>query len=171
MEVMEEYRIKKGECVFSSDRMMLEETFSGQISHLLDLWRHGDRDSRLAFVVSTFAVFFSISFVASYLVVASFTRVTFLAAALTSVLVLSEAHQRLYGFTREKFIHKEDIESVEFKEGVRWLTCPRFIVNYVEDGEEKKRYVIMPTHLLPGVDEDIEELKEKFQDMEVEVDW
>jgi hypothetical protein len=168
---MKSYRIKKGSCLLSSERIMLEETLSGYVSHLLDLWRDGDRSSRAAFVVSIFALFFSLSFVVNYLVVGSFIRVTFFTAGLLSVLALSEAHMRLYGFTRDKFIEKEDVQSVKFNKGIRWLTCPRFIVNYEEDGEEKKRYVVMPTHLLPGVEEDIDGLKAEFEDLGVEVDW
>jgi len=85
--------------------------------------------------------------------------------------MLAWIHKLENGFTSEKFIHKSEINSVDFNPGKKWITCPRFIINYQDDGEEKKRYVIMPTHLIPGVDKDIEEMKHKFENLDMDCKW
>jgi hypothetical protein len=168
---MEEFRIKKGECVFGSDRIMLEESLKGHFSNLFDLWYEGETRQKAIFAASVFAVFFSLSIIGNFLMLASVQAIAAFAVMLVAVLVISWTHKYEHGFTSEKFVRKENLDSVNFVKGRRWITCPRFILNYSEDGKEKKRYVIMPTRLIPGVDEDIQGIKEKFEEMDVEKDW
>lgn len=168
---MDDVRIKKGKIVFGSDRLMLEETFSGHISNILDMWREGGRDERIAFSVTAFVFFFSLSSIVNFLILGSPIQIGFFGILMMSALMLAWIHKLENGFTNEKFIQKSEINSVDFNPGMKWVTCPRFIINYQEDGEEKKRYVIMPTHLIPGVDRDIEEMKHKFENLDIDFGW
>lgn len=168
---MDEFRIKKGECVFGSDRIMLEESLTGHFRNLLDMWHDGGLREKIIFSASVFTVFFSLFFIGSYLIRASFVELVMFSTGMIAILLVSFAHKYEHGFTSDKFIQNDDLESVTFVEGRRWLTCPRFIINYSQNGKGKKRYVIMPTHLIPGVEEDIEDMKERFEEMDVETDW
>lgn len=169
--LMDEFRIKKGQCVFGSDRIMLEESLTGHFRNLFDMWYEGETRHKAIFAASVFAVFFSFSIIGNFLMLASVKAIGAFTLLLLAVLLISYAHKYEHGFTNAKFIQNDDLESVKFVEGRRWLTCPRFILDYSEDGKGKKRYVIMPTHLIPGVEEDIEGIKEKFEEMDVENDW
>lgn len=168
---MDKIRIKKGEAVFGSEKIMLEESLQGHFSNILDMWREGDRLQKAVFIGTVFLGFFSLSFVLNFLLRASIRQIMFFATGLTSVLLIALVHKYLEGFTSEKVIQKENINSASFKPGKKLITHPRFILGYREDGEEKKRYVMMPISLMPGVEKDIEEMKEKLENLDISSDW
>ena len=168
---MDEVRIKKGSCRFGSDRLMIDESLKNYFFNFMDMWKQGFLKHKIIFSAAVFTLFFSLSFSFNVMLGATPTQLVFFITALMVVLLVSKGHSLVHGFTREKVIEWGQIHEVKFNPGMKWVTCPRFIVRYVEDGEERKRYVIMPTHLIPGVDEDIESIKENFEDRDVEVDW
>ncbi len=168
---MDEVRIKKGSCRFGSDRFMLDESLKSYFSNFTDMWEKGFLKHKVIFSAAVFVLFFSLSFSINLMLGASPTQLVFFITALLLVLLVSKGHSFHHGFTREKMISWDQIQEVEFNPGMKWVTCPRFIVKYRENDEEKRRYVIMPAHLIPGVEADIEKIKENFQDRDIEVNW
>ncbi|MFB6241600.1 MAG: hypothetical protein ABEJ36_02245 [Candidatus Nanosalina sp.] len=166
---MDEVRVKKGFCRFSEDQLMLEETVSGYVSNMLDMWRDGGNRERAVFTLIVAVLGFSFSAVFTFIMTSSPIQLMTFSVLLIAALLSAWIHKKYHGFTSDKFIPLEEIDSVRYVEGNKWLTCPRFVINYADGGEERKRYVVMPTHFLPGVREDVEEMKRQFEDRDIEV--
>lgn len=167
---MEEYRTKRGTITFSSGKVMMEESIRTYFTNMYrGLWKKGGIKDKIFFTLSVGILAFSTSFVALAFITApvylKMNALSFVLAGILAVLLYEYQHN----VEKEKFIEYSDIESVKFVEGLKLLTCPRFIIRYSKDGEEKKRYVTMPMHFVSGLEDDIYEIKEAFKEQDFEV--
>ena len=164
---MKEVKTKRGRIGFGQENIILSEN---HLDYFRNLYRELWKDGKGHHMVLTFLIVFALSYgltiiLASLLFLDPGDFLVFGASAMViygSVWIV----QRMRGFTTDRKIRYDSIDSVKFVEGRKWFTCPRFIIRY---GEENKRYITMHSHLIPGVEDRVEKIKKGFQDKEVEV--
>ncbi|WP_414837560.1 hypothetical protein ACK3SF_04785 [Candidatus Nanosalina sp. VS9-1] len=168
---MEEFRTKRGRITFSNGKVMMEESIGSYFTNMYrGLWEEGGVKEKLIFTFSIAVLSFSASFVASAFITAplylKMGAVSLILAAVLAVIL----YEYVNNVEREKFIDYSDIESVKFIEGIKLLTCPRFIIAYSDNGEKKRRYVTMPMHFVKTVEDDVESIKEAFEEHDIEIE-
>lgn len=164
---MKEVKTKRGTIAFGEKNILLEENYLDYFRNLYkELEEEGEHHHMLTMFILVFAITYSaVMFVSMSLLVNLNYLIGFIATA-TIVYALIWGIQRKRGFTTEGKISYEDIKQVKFIEGKNWVTCPRFIIEY---SESKKRYISMHSHMVPGVDERIEKIKDNFKSKDVEL--
>lgn len=168
---MEEYRTKRGTAAFGSNRVIMEESISTYIRNFVDsMWYKGDLRQNMAFVFILALVLYAIELIFFFLLNATFTQRVIYVSSVAAFMLAVWTVEHFRGFTDEKFVEYETINSVKFIEGRKWLTCPRFILKYSSEDEEKKRYITMPHELLGDVEKDVEEIKKEFRSRDIEVE-
>jgi len=164
---MKEVKTKRGTIAFGEENILLEENYLDYFRNLYrELWEEGEHHHMLTMFLLVFAITYSaVMFVSVSLLVNLNYLLGFITTA-TAVYALIWSIQRKRGFTTEGKISYEDIKQVKFVEGKNWFTCPRFIIEY---GQDKRRYISMHSHMIPGVDDRIEEIKSSFESKDVEI--
>lgn len=149
---------------------MMEESVKAYFTNMFEgLWEDGGAKEKIFFMALVGFLSFCTSFVAAAFYSAPLYTKLFLGTSLLSVALAVMIYEHWNNVEKEKFIEYEKINSVKLVEGVKLFTCPRFIVKYERDGEEKTRYITMPMHYIPGVEESIESIKQAFEERDVEV--
>ena len=149
---------------------MMEESVKAYFTNMFEgLWEEGGAKEKIFFMALIGFLSFCTSFVAAAFYSAplyiKFSIATFFLCVALAVMI----YEHWNNVEKEKFIEYDRINSVKLVEGVKLFTCPRFIMKYSENGEEKTRYVTMPMHYVPGVEESIESIKEAFKERDIEV--
>ncbi|MFB6150576.1 MAG: hypothetical protein ABEJ40_02095 [Haloarculaceae archaeon] len=147
------FRTKRGECRIGDDELVLESSFVG-------LFRRLYEGNRWIFAGYVLAV---VSPVAVSLTAEPESVLLWVGGALAVVLVAT-AVNRARGFTSDGRIPLDAVESVSATGGSKGLTRPRFVVTYRKGGEEKRRYVLMPSKYLSYGDEAFERGKRAFRE-------
>lgn len=164
---MESYRTKRGDVVFGAEKILFEESYLQYFRNLYrDLWENGGFRQKGFFATAIFAYAYTFAVFTSFFFSASFSIRLNVAGGIIGIMLVVWLVQKLRGFTTEQFIDLEDIEKVSFVEGQKWVASSRFVVSY---GDGKKRYVTMPSSIISGVEQNIEEVREEFESREIEV--
>ena len=167
---MDKFRTKRGSVTFSNTKVMMEESLKAYFTNMFEgLWEKGGAKEKIFFMLIVAFLSFCTSFVAAAFYSAPLYIKLSLSAFLLSIALAIMIYEHLNNVEKEKFIAYENINSVKFVEGIKLITCPRFIIKYEKDGEEKTRYITMPMHYVPNVQKDIESIKKAFKQKEVEV--
>jgi|GEM_PF-1754068 len=165
---MEEFSTKRGSVTFGTEKIMMEESVKAYLKNSFNgFWEEGGLNKKIFFLSMAGLMSFSITFLTVsfyYAPVRAQLNVAVMVMALALSLVIYEHWNKV---DREKFVLYDDIDYVEYVEGLNPLTCPRFILNYSKDNEKKTRYIVMPTKYMPGVKEDVEGIKKEFEDRDI----
>ncbi|EGQ42784.1 MAG: hypothetical protein J07AB43_07720 [Candidatus Nanosalina sp. J07AB43] len=160
--MLRQVKTKRGRIGFGEDNVVLTENYLDYFRNLYrDLWVEGKTHHKASLFALTFAISFGLTVSMLSLMMLSIDVLVVLLASLVSFYGFVWVVQRFRGFTTDRKISYDDIEDVRLVEGKSWLTCPRFIISY---GQDKRRYVSMHSHLLPGVSSRIEEIEEGFEE-------
>lgn len=167
---MEEFSTKRGRITFGTEKIMMEESIKGYFKNSFNgFWEKGGINEKIFFLVMVGLTSFSLSILVASFVFAPI-QIQFDVAAVIMVLALSVMiFEHWNNVDRAKFIPYDNISYVEYVEGMTPLTCPRFIVKYDKEDVEKTRYVVMPTKYMPGVKDDIESIKNNFEENNVRI--
>lgn len=159
------FRTKRGKCVVEDGVIRLESSMAGYLRHL---W-HGNR---LLFLFFMAGVVFAPAVLLLQVVAGNVSPAPLLLGAFLVLLVLLAVRvvYSLRGFTRDNEIPVDAVERVVAAGGTKGLTRPRFVVEYEEDGETRKRYVMMPSKWLSFGEEEFGKAKEVFGEMGLEVE-
>ena len=159
---MRQVKTKRGRVAFGEDNVVLTENYLNYFRNLYrELWVDGQTHHKASLFALTFAVSFGLTVSMLSLMMLSIDVILVLLASFVSFYGFVWVVQRFRGFTTDRKIPYDDIDDVRLVEGKSWLTCPRFIISY---GDDKRRYVSMHSHLLPGVSSRIEEIEEAFEE-------
>lgn len=151
---------KTGRCEIDGDALRLVEQPGGNVRTMYDgVLRRGPLWRRLGLVVLYLGLFAGLALV---VVTAPWTGFVVAAAAL-ALLGVSWYRSRRHGFTDDREIPLDAVDSVVAREGLPMLTRPRFVVRYDDDGERKRRYVLLPSGLYEGTDDAFEAGKRQFE--------
>jgi hypothetical protein len=73
------------------------------------------------------------------------------------------------GFSYDRKIPRSSINKFKVVEGTKGLSQPRFIVKFEKNGEERNRYIVMPSEFLSYGEEEFEEAKKLLENKGFEV--
>lgn len=165
--VLRQVKTKRGIAGFGEESLILSENYLDYFRNLYtELWVEGEEHHKISLLFMVFAV--SFGFTLSGLAVATMNSYSLLIilASLVCSYGLVWVFQRYRGFTKQGKISYSDIDSVDFVEGTKWLTCPRFVINY-DNG--RRRYISMHSYLLPGVEDRVDSIVDGFEENGFEV--
>ncbi len=168
---MKEIPTKRGRITFGTEKVMMEESWTDYLRNSYEgFWENGELVDKLFFALTLAFV----SSAGSFLAVAYFNAPLLAqinAAAMVLILAFAVMiYEHWNNVEKAKFIKYSEIESVKLVEGLKPVTCPRFIIDYRRDGKENMRYVTMPIELMPGVEDNIREIIDQFDDKGIEVE-
>lgn len=167
---MEEVKTKRGKIGFGEEKILLEENYLDYFHNLeRELWHNGESHHKLGLALFAFTLSYTVVMVVAAAFFLNLQSLLVFAASVTVVYGLLWMLQRKREFTTDNKISYDDIQEVKLVEGRNWLTCPRFIIKYQKEETLKKRYVAMHSHLIPGVDERIQNIKENFESKQIKV--
>lgn len=158
---MKEVKTKRGKIGFGQEKIILNENYLDYFRNLYrELWKEGEHHHMVILFLIVFAFSYGLTMIVASLLFLSPGDI--MVFGVSAVLVYGSVWvlQRLRGFTTDRKIRYDSIETVELVRGRKWFTCPRFIVRY---GEDSRRYVSMHSHLIPGVEKRIDEITEGFE--------
>ncbi|MFB6213037.1 MAG: hypothetical protein ABEJ07_00510 [Candidatus Nanohaloarchaea archaeon] len=154
---MTSFRTKRGRCIIDGDDLYLSSSMAG----LFRRFWEGGRLGRLLAV--SYLVFFAWFFYKLLFDLGTPFKVGIALGA--ALLALSYVTNSLRGFSRQRVIPLDSVKEVSFTEGRPGLTRPRFIVEFEkEGGEQKKRYIMMPSLWLDYSEEEVGKAKMMFED-------
>lgn len=161
---------KRGRITFATSKVMMEESLTGYFRNSFEgFWERGGFNEKFFLLTMTGILSFSASFIGLAFFTAPLQAQIRAASIILAIALAVMIYEHWNNVERDKFIEYSDIDSVKLVEGVRPLTCPRFIINYTVDDEQKMRYVTMPVTYMPGVEKDIESISEAFGEKDVKV--
>lgn len=161
---MKEIKTKRGKIGFGEEKILLEENYLDYFRNLYrELWKDGERHHMLTLLLLVFAASYSGTMLVAMMLFMDLQQLAFLGAAVVVVFGLIWFMQRLRGFTTDKKILYEDIRRVTLVRGRNWITCPRFVIEYGDEEGENRRYVAMHSHMIPGVEDRIEQIRDNFE--------
>ncbi|MFB6114813.1 MAG: hypothetical protein ABEK04_00865 [Candidatus Nanohalobium sp.] len=156
---MASFRTKRGRCILDEDKMYLTSSFKG---HMKRLW---EGNKVLLFGFSALYIWIG------YAVVFGLDAAVLAGAGLGLVLVaISYITNHFRNFSSDSIIEKDNINSIKASKGSKTLTRPRFVVKFDKNGEEKNRYIMMPSLWLSYGSEEFEKAKEIFRDEGLELE-
>lgn len=155
--VADRFETKRGECRIEDGTLVLDESIRQQFENWYrGYWQEGGRTGTLLFL----GLLLGASWVVLYpLVLAVSGRWTMLAifgVAIILVLGVLRAINRWRSFTSRARIPLDSISEVTLNRGTSGITRPRFVVTYEVDGEERHRYVMLPSTFMAHGEERIE---------------
>ncbi|MFB6116776.1 MAG: hypothetical protein ABEK10_04680 [Candidatus Nanosalina sp.] len=163
---MKEVKTKRGTVGFGKEKIILEESYMDYFRNLYrELWKEGEHHHMILVFLMVFALSYGLTMTVAALMLQPSNLMVFLLIS-AAVYVVIWIIQRSRGFTADRKIRYDEISKVNLVRGSKWLTCPRFVVAY---GEGDRRYISMHSHLIPGVEERISEIKDGFNDNGIEV--
>lgn len=140
------FETKRGWCVVEDDGLRLQGSTFGYLRNLYGgYWQRGSRRQRLLFAVT--AVGLPLGIVGAVL---SGPSLPALAVALAAYLAFAAYQRVVRGFSADDWIPLSAIEDVRAVSGSTGLTRPRLVVRYRAAGNERRRYVMLPSRHLPG---------------------
>lgn len=167
---MEEVKTKRGRIGFGQDKAIMSENYGNYFRNLYrELWKDGDKNSKLIMAMILFVLTYTFTMIASIIALLNTTQLIILLSTGVIFFGILWVVQRVRGFTTDIEIPYNSIESVKLVKGRKWLTCPRFIIRYIKDDKMRKRYISMHSYLIPGVEDRIELIKENFESEGIEV--
>lgn len=167
---MEEVKTKRGKIAFGEEKILLEENYLDYFHNLeRELWHNGESRHKLGLALFAFTLSYTVVMVVAAAFFLNLQSLLVFSASAVAIFGLIWLVQRRRGFTTDNKIFYSDIEEVKLVEGRNWLTCPRFIIKYQKEETLKKRYVAMHSHLIPGVDKRIQNIKKNFESKEIEL--
>lgn len=167
---MEEVKTSRGKIGFGEEKVLLEENYLDYFRNLYrELWVEGEHRHMLTMFLIVFAFSYSATIFAAILLYLNINQLVIFVALAATVFGVIWIIQRLRGFTTDGKISYDGVQEVRFVEGRSLITCPRFVIRYRSEGEEKRRYVSMHSYMIPGVEDRIERIKENFNSQGIEV--
>jgi hypothetical protein len=151
------FRTKRGRCHVDDGRLRLDSSLRGQLRR----YREGGRRFLWGYVGALLAGF---GFLLVELAAGDSRTVLLVCGTAVAVVVVARVVNARRGFTTTDEIPLDAIDHVRPVRGTRGLTRPRFVVGYERDGEQRRRYVMMPSLWLPYGAETFRRAKETFRD-------
>lgn len=153
---MESFRTRGGQCKITEDTIQIDNSYVGRIK------RHYDENRLLSLLWVI-----SIPLWALYLFMMDDWEMLALGLGISlavagAYLTFGYLYNYVRDFTYDDQIQRDAIETVKPVEGTKWISRPRFIVKYEQEGERKNRYIQMPSKFGYG-DEEFEKAKELFR--------
>jgi len=167
---MQEHLTKRGKITFGTEKVMIEESIKAYFTNSFKgFWKDGDVNEKIFFLTMTGLLSFSISFILASFFFAPLDIQLDIAVLFITLALAVMIYEHWNKVDREKFIPYKSINYVEYVEGIDYLTCPRFLIKYSKNDEEKTRYVVMPSNFMPETEENIEEIKQEFEDRDIQI--
>lgn len=167
---MDEVKTKRGKIGFGEEKILLDENYLDYFRNLYrELWKEGEHHHMLTMFLLAFAFSYSLTMLIAMALFVDLQQLVFFAVTAVTVFTGIWILQRQRGFTTDKKIMYDDIRDVKLVRGRKWITCPRFVITYGEEGAESRRYIAMHSHMIPGVEDRIDEIKENFEYRDIEV--
>jgi hypothetical protein len=167
---MDEVKNKRGKIGFGEEKILLEENYLDYFRNLYrELWKEGEHHHMLTLFLIVFAFSYSATIFAAILFYLGIRQLVIFIGTVLVVFGVIWTVQRLRGFTTDLKIDYSDINTIRFVKGRNLITCPRFVIKYGEEGKQKRRYISMHSHMIPGVEDRIDRIKENFESRDIEV--
>lgn len=168
---MEGFRTKRGTITFSTSQLMLEESLSDYFTNAFEgFWEEGGLNEKLFFLFMVAAMSFSASFIGAAFITAPLDIQMNAAGFIILTAFAVMIYEHWNKVDKDKFIKYDDIKSVKLVEGMKPFTCPRFIIKFEKNDNERTRYVTMPVEYMPSVERDVAEIKKRFKDKNIDVE-
>jgi hypothetical protein len=160
---MPSFRTKRGTCRLGDRTLELESSLGMQLKR----YREGNR-LLFASLLSVLGAAVGLPVVA--LLAGDLRLVGLYGGAFLVVSLGARVSNAVRGFTSDDEIPLDAIRKVRAVRGTKGLTRPRFVVRYERDGEEKRRYVMMPSLWLSYGPAEFERARECFEVCDITVE-
>jgi hypothetical protein len=161
----QQFETKRGECRIEDGTLVLDESIVRYLRNLYDgYWKADSWWRKAVFVSYLFAPVFGLGGLVDLIISPNKTVVLGVAVLIVVFLAIVVYQRVVRGFTRVTHIPLDSITAVTAESGTKGLTRPRFIVTYQKNGSQRRRYIMMPSRVLPHGDSTFERARAIIRD-------